>query len=396
MYCSNCGFQFNGNFCPRCGTKSQKILPHNSASGGTPENTQPFGKDPQNTQPSGGTDHVQGGTFHTQSADVFAKAGRSAPGKRNSRPNRFLIIMLVIILLGFSCGKITGSGSRSSSASGKQESTKAAEKDRSKEEKTTEAGKAAEAGTDAPRSSINSTPPEGYVYITPQDLQKYCANLTGQKIYTVITISDMKDGCIQSTLADGYMMSTFNTLKDYKDQFQADDVVAIYGTVNSFQHYFTGTSVTLIGCDVFASDEYASEYIQEHTDDSLSGALVMTPEVAGTLDDSQISEEEYISICKPADHKDILRNPDSYKNSYITVKGKVAQVIDGILNTVTIYITDGNGDKWEISYLYPEGESRILEGDRLTVYGKCKGTSHSTTLAGKQITLPYIDMKYYK
>jgi hypothetical protein len=38
----------------------------------------------------------------------------------------------------------------------------------------------------------------------------------------------------------------------------------------------------------------------------------------------------------------------------------------------------------------------MLEGDSVKVYGKCKGTSTSTTLLGKQVTLVYIDAEYFE
>ena len=71
---------------------------------------------------------------------------------------------------------------------------------------------------------INAELPDGYVYITPQDLQRYCANLPCQKIYTVIKISYMKEGRIQSSITDGFMMSSFYTATDYMDRFKRDEI----------------------------------------------------------------------------------------------------------------------------------------------------------------------------
>lgn len=60
----------------------------------------------------------------------------------------------------------------------------------------------------------------------------------------------------------------------------------------------------------------------------------------------------------------------------------------------TLYIVDGNGNKWDCSYRYEDGETHYLEGDWVTVYGTCSGTLNSTTLLGKQVTLPSIDVEY--
>ena len=37
MYCTNCGFRFEGNFCPRCGTTAVKITKKSEASSNRPE-----------------------------------------------------------------------------------------------------------------------------------------------------------------------------------------------------------------------------------------------------------------------------------------------------------------------------------------------------------------------
>ena len=119
--------------------------------------------------------------------------------------------------------------------------------------------------------------------------------------------------------------------------------------------------------------------------------LVVTEEVA---DNNKISEDDYKNICNQLVYNDIMRNPDEYDGRYVKVSGSVDQIIEGYFDTITIYLKDSNGDKWECSYIYDDGETHVLEGDHIVIYGQCDGTSNSTTLSGKQVTLPSVTGKY--
>ena len=235
-----------------------------------------------------------------------------------------------------------------------------------------------------------------YLFITNEDLSKYCVNMQGAKVYVVTDVDDMKDNLIQSTLADGFMMSGFDVgdnYSKYKSIIEKGDIVAVLGTVSeNIDYSFFGSSVRLIDCKVFAIGEEAESYKKDKTDDGLSQYLVVTEEVANLNDD--ISEEDYKALCTSLNYEDILRNPDSYQDTYCVLNGTVKQVIEGFLGAYTIYVNDSSGNQWECSYSYKDGESHLLEGDSVTVYGQCSGTTTATTVIGKQVTLPRIKVKY--
>lgn len=236
----------------------------------------------------------------------------------------------------------------------------------------------------------------GYAYITNSDLNTYAVNMTGVKAYVVTQVDDMKDGMIQSTLDDGFMMSNFNVgdnYEKYSEFIAEDDTVAIAGTVADMKDYsFAGKSVELNDCIVFAVGDDANQYVKDSTDESLSQYLTVTEDVADAEDD--ISEEDYKNLCQQLNYEDILRNPDTYDGEYCVVSGTVDQIIEGWFDTYTIYVMDASGNKWECIYLYKDGESHLLEGDSVTVYGKCNGTTTANTLMGEQVTLPYVDAEY--
>ena len=235
-----------------------------------------------------------------------------------------------------------------------------------------------------------------YLFITNEDLDKYCTNMNGVKVYVVTDIDDIKDGVIQSTLTDGFMMSSFNVgerFSKYESGLLEGDIIAICGTVSGQDDYgFVGNSVNLEDCYVFASGSEAEKYRKDKSDDALSQYFVVTEEVA---DSNDVSEEDYKSLCQQLNYEDILRNPDSYDGKYCIVSGTVDQVIEGWFGSFTIFVMDENGNKWGCTYSYDEGETHILEGDSVVMYGKCNGVENTETVIGEQVTLPHIDIEYW-
>lgn len=235
-----------------------------------------------------------------------------------------------------------------------------------------------------------------YLFITNEDLDKYCANMVGAKIYVVTEVDDIKEDMIQSNLSEKYMMSNFHVgenYRKYESKLKKGDVVAISGTVAGNDGYsFMGKSVNVEDCLVFAVGEKAEEHKKESSDEGLSQYFTVTEEVADSSED--ISEGEYKSLCETLDYEDILRNPDNNDGKYCKVEGTAEQVVEGWFGSFTIYVADYNGNKWGCVYSYKDGESRILEGDSVVLYGKCKGTDTAETLLGEQVTLPRVDVEY--
>ena len=237
---------------------------------------------------------------------------------------------------------------------------------------------------------------EKYAYIKKKDLNTYAVNMPGEKVYVVTQVDDIKDGMIQSTLGDGYMMSNFyvgDNYSKYEKGLSKGDTIAIAGVVSNINDYsIIGTSVELNDCIVFAVGDEAKTYKKDSTAKSLSKYLTVTEDVANMNGD--ISEEDYKDLCEHLDHEDILREPDAYDGKYCIVDGTVDQIIEGWFGSFTIFVVDEVGNKWGCTYSYDEGESRVLEGDNVTMYGKCQGTSNTETVLGEQVTLPHVDAKY--
>lgn len=234
-----------------------------------------------------------------------------------------------------------------------------------------------------------------YLYVSTDDLKRYYANMEGAKIYCIIEIEDITDdGIIQSNITDGYMFSNF-TLKEPDKNAEVGQTVAILGKVSGYNDYgIAGNSIEISNCYIFADGEDANEYKKEKSDKKLEKYFVATEEIAES--GGEVSEEEYKSFCKELDHTAILRNPSDYKSKYCKVRGTVSQTIEGIFDSITIYVEDSNGDKWECYYSYKDGETHVLDGDKITVYGKCDGSETATTLLGEQVNLPSVNVEYFE
>lgn len=110
---------------------------------------------------------------------------------------------------------------------------------------------------------------------------------------------------------------------------------------------------------------------------------------------------DYIASCAAPTYEEIMRRPDEYKKKPVTASGKVIQIVEETHlftgTTINIRLEDGNGDVWLLIYNKSDVETpngNVLEGDRLTIYGDCSGTTSYKTVLGKQITVPSVVVKY--
>ena len=243
-----------------------------------------------------------------------------------------------------------------------------------------------------------------YHYITTDDLFNSAPGLKGQKIYTVITIEQKKDDgkCFQADIGDNYMFTDFAMVDGSYDVIPEDTQVAVLGTVGEMTDLKITQYANVNDCYVFAVGDDAAQYVGAKSDEALSTYLTTSTAEDSSSDSAaaaaasdDLSEEQYKALCEAYSYKEILRNPDSYKNKYCKVSGSVNQTVDGFFGLyTTIYIKDANGNRWGCNYSYSDGESHVLEGDYVTVYGELDGTANTETVLGKQVTVPYVSIEY--
>lgn len=97
---------------------------------------------------------------------------------------------------------------------------------------------------------------------------------------------------------------------------------------------------------------------------------------------------------KKLDFKKLSRDPDVYSGEYYSFTGKVIQVLestnwDGTTSIqMRIATKSWYDDVVMVTYTRKKGESRILEDDKVTVYGQFDGLLTYAAIMGNEVTVP--------
>ncbi len=113
-----------------------------------------------------------------------------------------------------------------------------------------------------------------------------------------------------------------------------------------------------------------------------------------TLDALYAADAPKAKVYNKLNFKEISRDPEAYKGQYYSFTGKVLQVLEGsdyggTTSTAMRIATKGNyDDVVYVTYERPNSDKRILEDDRVTIYGECNGLYTYETIMGGSVTLP--------
>lgn len=89
----------------------------------------------------------------------------------------------------------------------------------------------------------------------------------------------------------------------------------------------------------------------------------------------------------------LARNPENYKGEKIKFTGKVLQVMESDYKVeIRLATSKGYNDVIYCTYSPNIVSSRVLEDDRITVYGTSSGTITYQSTLGGQITIPGMDV----
>lgn len=132
------------------------------------------------------------------------------------------------------------------------------------------------------------------------------------------------------------------------------------------------------------------------------GTKVRKCTVCGQVIDSQtytLSAEEikaeFKKGCKEYSYKKIFRNPDDYEGKQAKFTGKVVQVQEASGLYVLRVATSGNyDDVIYVIYSTDSDASRILEDDKVTIYGTLAGLETYETVMGGSVTIPKVNASY--
>ena len=161
----------------------------------------------------------------------------------------------------------------------------------------------------------------------------------------------------------------------------------------------------------------------QYSDDYAAGALISQSVSAGEIvkeesklkvvyslghkkTEAEIKEEEkntFKASCQRYTYEEISRNPDAYKGKPAVFTGEVIQVQEQkmapyIVATLRVDVTKNEYGWYEdtiyVTYVFPEGDPRILEDDIITMYGTLNGLKSYTSILGATITIPEFTAKY--
>lgn len=94
-------------------------------------------------------------------------------------------------------------------------------------------------------------------------------------------------------------------------------------------------------------------------------------------------------------YSQLSREPDTYEGEKVKFRGRVLQVIEGDYTTALRVATSGRWDNViYVEYLKGFVESRVLEDDTITIYGKSKGLMSYKSTGSGTITIPSVSVDY--
>ena len=116
---------------------------------------------------------------------------------------------------------------------------------------------------------------------------------------------------------------------------------------------------------------------------------VLFGKYAPRYEGTPITKNYYVEM----DFKTLARNPDKYVGDKYIFSGKVIQVVEyeslsGTKVNLRVATKGGHDDIVYVTYTRKDGEGRILEDDKIKVYGGFNGLYTYTTILGASISLP--------
>ena len=124
------------------------------------------------------------------------------------------------------------------------------------------------------------------------------------------------------------------------------------------------------------------------------------------LDIMKTKEERsiYIPKCVTIDYTTLVQDSTQYVGKDFTFTGQVAEVKTGYNNNIKLRVNvtppanlseTAYSDTIYVTYEYADSEeTRINEGNIITIYGKSEGLYSYTSLTGERVNLPSINAMY--
>ena len=407
MRCPNCNAEIadNSKFCPECGTQiqwrenlaNQNAKAHSAGGFSQQGNMSQQGSydRPQQSNASQGNYQQQG--YYAQNPMVS-----SAPVKQKKKRGvcgTILIVFIALVLLSSitrSCGGDTNS-KRSSETTSKTEKSNS---QGTKEEASSEPDEGQQPQK-SPVDILKEYEDKGYsiVDLDADVLYQYGAYYTGYAAHTAFVIGGTGSDSLKTTTESNESFSYSLVCKfEDKEEIKGLDeemLVELVGVIENPTSF--GNTITLNNCHILNIGETVQETIDtlgSSKEQQVADAESLKESIEAAAAEAEVqNREEYKASCITVDYNDVARNPDNHKDENIVISGEVIQVSEGWFNSVILRVDSGDNNIWYVIYYREEGESRILEGDSVTLYGECTGVESYTSIMGNTVTIPSMDAK---
>lgn len=218
----------------------------------------------------------------------------------------------------------------------------------------------------------------------------------GQKIYVSGTVTkvDISNGHVSASIKEIHSNKVWTVLLStaYRDYTENMFDKLINQDVSAFGMY-NGNNLSF---PMITTEEIIVKDLQYSIRDFLEAVKNMQfasqPESSEQPESSssEISPSELRKSAKSIPYKSVARYPDKYKGQYIKFSGKVVQSLedDGMF-TLRVAQNDDYSQMFLVTYI-PENDTRILEDDEITVYGRYEGITTYTSTVGSDVTVPAV------
>ena len=159
-------------------------------------------------------------------------------------------------------------------------------------------------------------------------------------------------------------------------------------------------------CNLYDEIKYIN-YIDFSSQSNLENSVTYYDEMKNIVDtslDKLLDNRviDYKNKCENLSYKDVLRNPENYKNRNAYWFGEIVQVVSKSSYS-SIFRIDVDCEKLHYSggylctdtiYVVYNGSESFIEDDMVSMWGTMDGTQTYTSVLGSQITIPKFQAKY--
>lgn len=166
-----------------------------------------------------------------------------------------------------------------------------------------------------------------------------------------------------------------------------------------------GARITVLGCanaPVRVQADEDGKFSAGLTMNEGTNTLTVTAEKDGRRGSASCSltyrldEASYKAQCKAIEFKVLNKNPDAYKGQKYFATGQVVQIMENFGTTdIRLNVTRDQWGYWDDTiYVTFKGTVPAYEDSIIRVWGEIKGSYTYTSVAGWNITLPWVEARY--